>query len=440
MIPVQFPHQKALPDCAGSFDLCIRNDSHNSNNVVRGLLLFCILAIIVRQTVLVHGRSLAEFTAVDIYASLDIAIVCLAVFVLVFSGSVGRTWSLLRRTPALWLCGYYAFCATSSLWSALPIYSLYRALEYLVLFFAAFTAIAQYPDFAAAERAFLRVGMMTIVLEMCLNLRYLGFSLSLQAWHTNTYGASAAMLFCYCLGEYLAMTKAERSEAQKRSRRLRRFGIFSLCILALSTSSASNVATTLGCLLIFLLLRRFWLVLSGLCFGLLLFLSGRGGGIFRVLLFPGKSEQAIEGASGRLYLWEFCWHKFLQSPAVGYGFGAFRVISKGLATHAHNAVFSVLIGTGMVGVILFALFALRLWWITIVEVWRRGVGTVGFAGALAAAFVNSLGIPLMADRWIPTSIVFVWLLGLFLVHVRAPRRLDSVTSITPGSQSSPINN
>ena len=426
MVSTKTSTQEVPLSFKGSFPLAGRNKA-SSRPYVAWLLLCCIFAIIFRQTVMLRQRvTTVDFSAVDTFAYLDIAAVCLAAFVLLCSGSLGRTWSALRRTPAAWLCGYYLVCAASFIWSAAPVYSLYRATEYLVLFFATCAAVGQYQDFIRAEQVFLRVAMATILLQMCVNLRLFGFSLSLQAWHTNGYSATSAMLFCYCLGECLAMAKPEGSEAKKRSRRLRLFGIFSFGTLALGTSAASNVAAAVGCLLILLALRRFGLLLAALFVGFLLAILGGGVELFRNLLFPGKTEYELETASGRIIMWELYWDKFLQSPILGYGFG---VISggrdKAFAVLSHNSFFSALIGTGSVGVAFFGMFAAKLWGTTIGEIWRRSPGTVGFAGALAAAFVNCLGMPLMADRWGTTSVVFVWLLGLFLLHVRGSRQVAS---------------
>ncbi len=433
LIPVSTSAQEVPLPAEGSFPLAGGNKASSGPNVA-WLLLLSIFAIIVRQTVFVRPRvTSVDFSAVDTFAAVDIAAVCLAALVLIFSGRLFSTWSALRRTPALWLIVYYLVCAASFIWSSAPVYSLYRASEYLVLFFATCAVVAQYQDFTRAEQVFVRVAAATILLQMCVHLRLEGFHLSLGAWHTNSYSATSAMLFCYCLGEYLAMTKSERSEAKKRSRRLRRFGIFSFGTLALGTSAASNVAAALGCLLIFLALRRLWLLLIGLWVGVVLFLIGGSGKIVQDLLFPGKSEYAIETASGRTLIWDLYWHKFLQSPILGYGFG---VISGGrdraFAALSHNSLFTVLIGTGSVGLALFGMFVLRLWWATLGKVWRRGPGTVGFAGALAAAFVNCLGNPLMADRWDTTSVVFAGLVGLFLLHIRGSRPVaEAVPGILP---------
>jgi hypothetical protein len=436
MTPVPTSAQEVSPAFEGSLRLNANNRA-SGRNYVTWLLLFCIFAFLVRQTVMIRGAAYARATsydlsAVDTFAGVDIAIVVLAAGVLICTGSLVRMGSAFRRTPVVWLYWYYMICALSFLWSNFPIYSLYRALEFIILLSATLAAVEQFQDLTEAEPAFLRIAAATILLQMCVNLRLGGLSLSLNAWHTNSYSASAAILFCYCLGEYLDMSMAEKSQGTKRAKRLRWFGIFSFGALALGTSATSNIAALVGCLLIFLLVRRVGLLLAGLWIGLLFLVLGRSGEIIQSLIFPGKSEYAIETATGRTLFWEYLWHKFLRSPVLGYGFA---LITGGhdriLASTTHNSFFTVLIGTGSVGLALFGMFAAKLWWVTIGKVWRGGPGGVGFAGALAAAFVNCLGMPLIADRWVTTTLVFVWLVGFFLLYVRGPRQIASHSGGVP---------
>ena len=405
-------------------------NSEHAGRMNRGtlLLLACPFAIITRQTLLLRQHATTvDLSAVDTFAGIDIAIVLTTALVLLLSGAFARTLSSLSRTSAIWLLGYYLFCAASSAWSAASVYTLYRSFEYIVLFLAVFGVVVQLRDFENGERWFLYAAMTTLFLQMFGNLLLMHFSFSLSAWHTNSYSAAAGIIFCYCLGEYLSMNRSQRSEQKKRARRLKFFGAFSLCALALGTSAASNVAAAAGCLVIFLSLRKLSIFAAGLFAALVAFCLasalGGGGEIVRAILFPGKSQAAIETATGRTMLWQMLWRKFLDSPYIGYGFG---VISGGrdraFVALSHNSLFTVLIGTGIVGLFLFLIFALSLWRSAIAGTWRRGRGTVGFTGALAASFLNSLGMPLMADRWWTTSIVFVWLIALFLLYVRGANR------------------
>ena len=132
--------------------------SGNSEHAVRMnrgtfLLLACLFAWIVRQTLLIRQRATTvDFSAVDTFAGIDIAIVFIAAFVLLFSGTFFRATSSICRNCAVWLLGYYLLCAASSAWSGSPIYTLYRSFEYVTLFLATFGVVAQLQGFKDAER------------------------------------------------------------------------------------------------------------------------------------------------------------------------------------------------------------------------------------------------------------------------------------------------
>ena len=207
--------------------------------------------------------------------------------------------------------------------------------------------------------------------------------------------------------------------------------------LALGTSSASNIAAAAGFLVILLALRRlsvfaaaFFAAIVGLSLALAL---GGGDEIVRAILFPGKSKYEMDTASGRTLLWDYYWRKFWENPIIGSGF---QVVSGGrdrsFQVQSHNMLFSVLTGTGLLGFSLFAVFLLRLSWSAIVKCWKKGRGTVGFMGALAAAFLNSLGMPLMADRWVSSSVVLVSLIALFLLHAGPEQQASG-----PGGDATP---
>jgi hypothetical protein len=404
--------------------------SGHANRMNRGtvLLLVCLFGFIARLTLMVRQHATTvDMSAVDAFAGIDITLVFTAALVLLAGGLLSRALFSVSRTCAVWLLGYYLFCAVSASWSVAHIYSLYRAFEYLILFLATFYVVGQPGDFESAERWFLTAVTATIILQVLGEMRLAGFSMSLHVLHTNTYTASSGILLCYCLGEYLAMNKNERLESRKRAKRLKYCAAFSFCTLVLGTSAASNVAAAAGCLVIFLALRKLSIFVAGLFAALLAFCLavafGGGEAIVYSILFPGKSQTAIVTATGRTLLWQMLWLKFLNSPYIGYGFG---VISggrdKAFAALSHNSLFTVLIGTGIMGLFFFSIFILGLWRSALVEVWRRGVGTVGFIGALTVSFVNCLAMPLMADRWWATSTVFVWLIAFFLIHVRSANR------------------
>jgi len=141
-------------------------------------------------------------------------------------------------------------------------------------------------------------------LSIYVNLKFSGFSFSLAALPTNSYSASAAILFCYCLGEYF-------SSEGDRKKTLRRYAVFALTALAIGTRAASNIAAFFGVLLLLFFCRKFSLLGVGLLILgvllLLLFVIDIDFSFIKDLLFPGKDEAEIETMRGRLPMWEMLW-------------------------------------------------------------------------------------------------------------------------------------
>ncbi len=81
----------------------------------------------------------------------------------------------------------------------------------------------------------------------------------------------------------------------------------------------------------------------------------------------GQSEELFTSLSGRTYAWEAAWKLFQQSPLVGHGFAAaaraqILGASSAAASTLHGAVFDVMVGVGLLGLIPWAVAIL---WTTI---------------------------------------------------------------------------
>jgi hypothetical protein len=71
--------------------------------------------------------------------------------------------------------------------------------------------------------------------------------------------------------------------------------------------------------------------------------------------------------SGRRAVWADGWRLFTDSPVLGYGFQADRLL---LGTHMHNSVMQTLLQTGVLGTIPFIL-AIGLAWISILQIFLK---------------------------------------------------------------------
>ncbi len=384
------------------------------------LLWLVVLAIMTRITLFIRQRT--GFTEIDVYAMVEIALVGVTIVLLVASGRVGAALRGLRKTSLLILLGFYVFGGISAVWSPIPDFTLYRAIEMISQIMAVLIALSYCPNFQSAERHFLWVSAIVIVLTMLTPIQFYGWTFSLAARHTNVYSASAAMICCYCVGELMAGRVFRR-------KMLIIFAIVSLLWMIIGTSSASIIATLCGLAVAAILSRNIKVLIACVFFGLVLavFLSVSD---VNAILFPGKTTDQIEALSGRVMLWDQYIPGIKESPFLGVGFAVVARLGRIYTTNVHNFALAVVAGTGAVGSLIVLAWIVQL----IRETWRavgqRSPGAIGCTAAVVAALVNSMGFDYLGSGIEPTTIVFVCLVAFHCLFVRwVPRAGTSGASV-----------
>jgi O-antigen ligase len=391
--------------------------ARRTSEIVVWLIFIAHFIFIVRQKIIVRVRSGLEFDTLDTYAAVDVLVVSALVLILLCSGKTFQFLSKAFKSSVFWLLAYYLLCAMSAMWSSRPAYTLYRSVEFMVFFISLAVAVSYSSGFEKAERRVLLLSLLSVFVQMGIHMRG-GIVLSLWTWHTNAYTASAAVIFAYCVGEYLALGKRKLSADRARRKMLFTYGCLSLPLLALGTSSASNVAALLGILFILFAQRKIKLMMLVIYAAILFFILGGGLDSLMEFVFPFKTEQEILTAGGRADVWRFYAAKIAESPIWGYGLGVLPTKEgSALAVLSHNFVFSILIGTGFLGFTIFLIFLLKLAAELIRSLRRKIEGATGIAGAMAAGLVNSLSMDMIGDRWATASFAFCSIFALFILHV-----------------------
>jgi O-antigen ligase len=385
------------------------------------LALWCLsLAWITRVTVFIRQRG--DFATVDAYAGVQIAIVLLAGLTVLASGRLFALLPRLVATSILALVAYYAVCAVSAIWSPLPPFSLYRAVEVIILLLSTFVALGYAKDFRRAETVVLTLSLIVMVLTVFARMKTRSFSLSMEDLHTNSYTAIGGMVFLYCLGEIL------NADGRRRFV-LGGFGLIGFSGLAIGTSSGSNVATVVGLAAILVLARNAKLFVimgvGGIVLAPLLAMVALEKDLVYQILFPGKSQENIETMTGRTTMWQGFLDEIYTHPMIGQGFA---VLSSGrgqvLLSQPHNSFFSVMLGTGLLGMSFVLWFLGKLFF----ECWRTAMqkrpGAIGCASAMAMGIVNSLTNPFIFDKWEEATLIIVCFLALFTHFVYLPLKDD----------------
>ena len=381
------------------------------------------LVLIARLTIFVRQRPGAEFTQIDGLAALQIILVILTCAVLFVFSFRYVIWERLVRTSGSMFVLYYVFSGFSAIWSPLPVYSFFRAIEYLSQILIIFVVIWYSANFSNAERRVLFLSFIVLLLGVGLNVKFRGLSLNLYQWHTNHYSVSAAMVFCYCFGEVL-------SYPGERLRRLWLYGLGALAFLVLGTSIASFFAAGMGVIVAILLSKQG----RALFMPLLLAVSLTSGLIVLTNTMPanpswidlGERLKIVSSDSGgaltlsfhgRSLLWEQYLQEIVESPIYGHGFAVSARLAKWYTTNTHNGFLAALLGTGVIGLTIMCWGWFRLSREIKNSLQSRALGTVGCAAAFTAALINNMSISFVGEQWRDPSFVFVSILALYLLFI-----------------------
>jgi len=131
-----------------------------------------------------------------------------------------------------------------------------------------------------------------------------------------------------------------------------------LMTLILAQSRTSVVALALA-LVAYLLYDRRWVSLAVLLgTSAVAALYTRISDVSSQYMLRGQDAELVSTLSGRTEGWEAAWNSFQESPVLGQGFAAFaraNILGTTGMSSLHGAVFDVMVGTGLLGLIPWAL-------------------------------------------------------------------------------------
>jgi O-antigen ligase len=383
-----------------------------------------VLAMLTRITFLLRQRDASQFSTIDNYAALEVVISFLTGGALLASGVTRELLSYLRNSSLKYGLLLYALGVCSALWSPLHAFSLFRATEAAVEILAVSALVLSQRDKASAERAVYILFSAVIVLDIGYIIRVYGLTLNPARYHTNSYSASGAMMFSYCVVELFC----------RRNARLYGFTLFSLATLAIGTSGGSNIAALLGfCVGLAGSGKRGGVGLLVLCLAVGLVLLG-GVDQLREILAPGKSDADIQDLSARTRLWATYWQGFAQNPVLGQGFAATPRLSELYETNAHNSFVAIAAGMGLAGIVLlvFWLSSLANEFIRVIS--RRHPSGAACAAALTAGWANSMSCGYIAEVWMSSTLMFFVFYAYFAGFVLTS---DAQTAEVPAAKYGP---
>lgn len=337
-------------------------------------------------------------TPLDSWSALRIApelIILLALMVCLAGRRTDWVGSLSRGLLGV-LAAYCLWSAISTTWSVYPLWTLFKAGEYLLdvsLVAAIVTAIHSAEDYKTffdwtwtlfgVELVWVWTQVMLWPQDALEDGRLRGV---FPATAYNAVGEIGAVLAIIALCRLLPVSP-------RRSNRAWYTYLFLFGLASMLMSQTRNAMA--GFVLAFVLV----LWLSGRKRGALFTLAGTAllastglGAMLWAFLKRGQNEDSFASLTGRLDWWVYAWHQFLQHPFTGlgaYAGGKFAVLEKlGFnASSTHSDYIELLVGGGIPGLVLFFV-ALAGTWLLLFRYW----GDRTFSSMEHQLCLESLGV------------------------------------------------
>ncbi len=366
------------------------------------------------------NRALDEYSRIDPQNAINIAA---TVLMMAFLLRPRARSSILRvaRGPSQWLVAYYAFCLVSCLWATSSTYVAYRAVELIVILFFVSYILDVIGDPRDGLLYLCRLCALTSLLPYVSQIVRNGGLFQ----HTNAFST------CGAFGAALALASIKRGVL--RFSEVKYSLLICLAAVVFGTSSASNISLLIGIVMMAAAPKhRVVSVARLLVLSVLLFLVvTRGGEVVRPYVFPGKTVENIRSLRGRINLYRDFWDAFQEHPVVGHGFASgersVEVLGGNTVNSAHNAVLSVAVNTGAIGLLF---FCVGLWCIAWALYRADQMGdrvAYPVLVALIVGLVNSMSYPLLGSEWRYTTTPFLGILtyaSVFLTPVHYPVRSE----------------
>lgn len=396
-----------------------------------------VILMVARLTLLLRRRSADQFQVIDSVAAFQIAVTGAAIVAAVCISRLERLKAVFFGTPVTGLIAFYAICLLSALWSPVPLFTGYRALEYLVQVAVIMAALLFSVSLAQAERRLFTIGAIVVALDLASSVRPWGASFSPESFHSASYGISAGIPACYALGE-----ACTRGGGPRRRLLLIAFGFMGA--VGLSTSSGSIIALCIAVAVIGLLSRNLVLGATVLLAISLLFMAPSE--LRNSVLFPNKDATMIETMSGRTGMWQTFLPLIAERPILGGGMSvAARLYGSAYNINSHNSLIAALLSTGLIGALVLLAGLAALGWQSIRAFLAARPGSLGCIGALTFALLNSNTFAFFGEDWCVPSVMFICMMGLEVIFVsgafdqtrgRSPRRFGELHGPRPCSEAS----
>lgn len=308
----------------------------------------------------------------------------------------------------------YIYATFSALWSIMPMFSAYLALQNIVLLCGLMWLYTRNRTFAGTERTFLYFTLSVILFDAVCRRVFVEPGVIFA--HHLTNGSTSAMLVSYCVAELWGMNKRDVT----RKKLLQGMLILGIVFLVTATSSGANASTIFGIAVAAFLSGKTLLYITLFSGAIFLYFFQEKIDVLILLIMPGKTRETIESATGRAALWEIMMELAAQKPWFGWGYAcierAATMTGRIESPDAHNNYLGLYGSLGYVG----SAIAYISFLITLLNSWRRRLrpGYKGIIAAFCCALLNGYSYGYLAGKACNITVVFFSLIVLTYCYSR----------------------
>lgn len=306
----------------------------------------------------------------------------------------------------------YIYAMISTLWALQPQLAFFLSFQNVVMIMLMHWMLTLFVDFKSTEKTFVYFILLMIIFEN------IGVRLSAQRVliaHFLPAASSAAILFSYCIGEFLA----QRYRDKERNAFLRNTLVLCVFLLVINTSGGANSSALFGFAVALWIARRY--VPALIVTGVAVFIFTHQDLLNEIILtlMPDKNLEQIETGNGRQEIWENLMAAAAEKPICGWGFACVErtvqsIFGNQVLSDAHNNYIGMYGSLGIIGLVLFC-FHYIVQLISSLR-YRLCPGYVGIICATACAMLNGYSYGFMSGKTCSITIAYFAVVALTFAY------------------------
>lgn len=296
----------------------------------------------------------------------------------------------------------YIYAIISTLWALKPQLALFISSQNVVMIMLMHFMLTRFNDFKSTEKTFVFFVMLMVLFEtICIRISFQPVFIA----HFLPAASSAAILFSYCIGEYLAMRNADK----ERKTYLRNTILICVFILIINTSGGANSAALFAFSVALWMARKYFSAFILTVSAIFVLINQDLMTELVLTLMPDKNLEQIETGNGRQEIWNLLINAAEQKPLLGWGFACVErtvgaIFDNQILSDSHNNYIGMYGSLGIVGIVIFVFHYIVQLFSSFTHKMRPGY--VGIFCATVCAMVNGYSYGFMSGKTCSITIAY----------------------------------